>query len=219
MSFFKKLNKEQDEAVEEYKEESRIMYKAFLISLSPLLKDKMSNKYKTFIKKELKKIGTRQNKLLDNIIYKIVKRRVIKGNFAKQIMRERWSDIHYSDRIWKEKKKLEKILIKEIRAGMDNDKREFLLRKISKKLDTATYNAERLINTELTYAMARSEIKLGEIYGKKFYKIGVVVDDRTSDVCADIHSENKIYKISEAIVGETLPPFHVNCRSRVILMD
>lgn len=216
MSFFKALNRLQDKAVKVYKDRTRDLYKDFLEGLAPLVK---KPEHKEYIAKGLNDIAKKQEKEADEVLETMSKRYLNNKREIKKIMKERWSDVHYSDRIWKEKKKLKKILLKEIKNGVDVDKKEVLIRKISKKLDTSIFNAERLINTELTNVMAKSMIKSAEIYGKKHYKIGVVMDDRTSDVCKDIYSANEIYKLSEARTGVNLPPFHVSCRSRVIIVD
>ena len=62
----------------------------------------------------------------------------------------------------------------------------------------------------------QAKLKAWRDRGVKEYRLLVVLDLRTSDICQKKSRENKIYKISEAVVNGALgnyPPFHPWCRT------
>lgn len=87
---------------------------------------------------------------------------------------------------------------------------------LAKKYNVARSRAQTLIRTDGTAIVNRSAIKRYEESGLEFYRISVQMDNRTSQICKRIHSEDKRYRIDEFETGVTAPPFHYNCRSAVI---
>ena len=87
---------------------------------------------------------------------------------------------------------------------------------LAKKYNVARSRAQTLIRTDGTAIVNRSAIKRYEESGLEFYRISVQMDDRTSQICKRIHSEDKRYRIDEFETGVAAPAFHYNCRSAVI---
>ena len=96
------------------------------------------------------------------------------------------------------------------------DSPQDMAREIRKEFNVARSRAETLIRTDATAVVNRATIKRYKREGLKYYRILVVLDDRTTQICRNIAQEDKLYKLEEAEVGVTIPPFHYNCRSTIM---
>ncbi|MBL1228144.1 minor capsid protein [Enterococcus sp. BWB1-3] len=139
---------------------------------------------------------------------------------TRTILESRWLGSNYSERIWGDTealaKRLEELFTVEALSGMS----EFEMAKaIAKEFDRSINVARRLIRTEANYMANQAKLKAWESRGVKHYKLVVVLDLRTSKICQKKSREDKVYKVSEAVVnGEkgNYPPFHPWCRTVVI---
>lgn len=137
--------------------------------------------------------------------------------YTKNILDSHWHGSNYSKRIWKDTealaKRLEELFTVESVTGMS----EFEMAKaIAAEFDRSIGVAQRLIRTEANYMANQAKLKAWRDRGVKEYRLLVVLDLRTSDICQKKSRENKIYKISEAVVNGALgnyPPFHPWCRT------
>lgn len=73
-----------------------------------------------------------------------------------------------------------------------------------------TYEAYRLLYNESSHVSEQAKLAAYEDDGIEELAIDTTLDSKT---CSDCNPrDGKIVKVSEAVEGETVPPFHVNCR-------
>lgn len=139
---------------------------------------------------------------------------------TKNILESHWKGSNYSKRIWKDTDKLaqrlEELFTVESMTGMSDQE---MSRKIAKEFQTSIGVANRLIRTEANYMAGQAKLKAWKDRGVEKYKLVVVLDLRTSDICQKKDKENKVYLVSEAIVNGAegnYPPFHPFCRTIAI---
>lgn len=129
-----------------------------------------------------------------------------------EILKTNWSGMHYSDRVWRNSqvmaKKLEQVLLKGVMTGKSYRKLAIELEEMS---EDGVFAAERLIRTEMTYISNQAELQSYKECGIEEYIFVATLDSRTSKPCRKM--DRKRIKISDAIVGENLPPLHPWCRS------
>ena len=129
-----------------------------------------------------------------------------------EILKTNWSGMHYSDRVWRNSqvmtKKLEQVLLKGVMTGKSYRKLAVELEEMS---EDGVFAAERLIRTEMTYISNQAELQAYKECGIEEYIFVATLDSRTSKPCRKM--DRKRVKISEAVVGENLPPLHPWCRS------
>ena len=129
-----------------------------------------------------------------------------------EILKTNWSGIHYSDRVWRNSqvmaKRLEQVLLKGVMTGKSYRKLAIELEEMS---EDGVFAAERLIRTEMTYISNQAELQSYKECGINEYIFVATLDSRTSKPCRKM--DRKRVKISEAVVGENLPPLHPWCRS------
>ena len=144
-------------------------------------------------------------------------RPVIPGEAIKKIIEYPYHGKMFADSVWDNKKNL---LINYINKNLTigiirGDSVQKMARQLRDDLGVFYYQAERLIRTETNYAMNQAHLqgyKDSEVVEK--YEILAYVDKRTSKICKKM--DRKIFKLTEAQVGENYPPFHPNCRTTVI---
>ncbi|MTN82209.1 phage head morphogenesis protein [Turicibacter sanguinis] len=129
-----------------------------------------------------------------------------------EILKTNWSGMHYSDRVWRNSqvmaKKLEQVLLKGVMTGKSYRKLAIELEEMS---EDGVFAAERLIRTEMTYISNQAELQSYKECGIEEYIFVATLDSRTSKPCRKM--DRKRIKISDAVVGENLPPLHPWCRS------
>ena len=122
---------------------------------------------------------------------------------------------HWSNRIWRDKDRLqqriEKGLFDNVSRGVPKDR---IVESIMEDFNVEFHSADRIMRTELTYVQNSAASDRYKSSGVDRYKIVAALDDRTSQECRE--ANGKIYRFSEAVVGETMPPLHTNCRSTII---
>lgn len=124
---------------------------------------------------------------------------------------------NYSAQLWGNTDSLADSLKKVFRQGfIRGDSPQDMAREIRKEFNVARSRAETLIRTDATAVVNRATIKRYKREGLKHYRILVVLDDRTTQICRNIAQEDKLYKLEDAQVGVNMPPFHYNCRSTIM---
>ena len=137
-----------------------------------------------------------------------------------QIVRTPFKEKNYSDSIWGNIDALAKDLKKVLTQGFV---RGFgpadMARELRKKYNVAKSRAEAIVRTDGTNIINLSAAKRFEEFGLTRYKNNVHVDSRTTDICLQVHREDKSYLLSEYQPGVTAPPYHVNCRTGIVPDD
>lgn len=207
----KRLNNLQDKILKVFNKQNKALYMKLLKAIKKNLYDKNIEK---IINKEIMNIIVKQEALInDALAYTYIlinkdKRRAYK------ILKESWNELHYSDRIYKDKIKLKKTILKEISRGINNeDNNAEIIKKVSKRLDISINNASRLVNTEMTAIINKAELDKAIKKGKTKFRFKAIIDDRTSEKCRELN--DNIYDIKEFKIGVNAGPLHPNCRSRV----
>lgn len=132
-----------------------------------------------------------------------------------EILRNPWSGKTFSERIWANAKALEKALREIITSGMMTGQgTRKMAAALADSMGVSYRNAERLVRTEANYIANAAEIESYKECGIEQYRFLAVLDDRTSEVCAELDSS--VFNVSEARAGENLPPMHPRCRSTTV---
>lgn len=128
----------------------------------------------------------------------------------------KFDGVTFSDRIWQEKDKLvlnlNNVLAQNIARGTGLNG---IVDSIIKLTNATYYNASRLARSELNRVCglanydAYQESDLVEEY-----EFVAVLDNRTSEICADM--DGKRFPKSEYVPGVNAPPMHPNCRSTTV---
>ena len=135
----------------------------------------------------------------------------------KELINTPFNGRNYSQQVWGNTDDLARDLRDVLKRGfIRGDDVRRMAGELAKKYNVARSRAQTLIRTDGTAIINRSAIKRYEESGLEFYRISVQMDNRTSQICKNIHSEDKRYRIDEFETGVTAPPFHYNCRSAVI---
>lgn len=135
----------------------------------------------------------------------------------KELINTPFNGRNYSQQVWGNTDDLARDLRDVLKRGfIRGDDVRRMAGELAKKYNVARSRAQTLIRTDGTAIVNRSAIKRYEESGLEFYRISVQMDNRTSQICKNIHSEDKRYRIDEFSTGVTAPPFHYNCRSAVI---
>ena len=118
----------------------------------------------------------------------------------------------FSDRIWMYQDALKADVAKLLQSGLIQGKNpRVLARELKQKFNTSTYNAERLMRTELARVQTEAQKQSLERNGFEEYMF------HTNKGCCDVCSalDGKHFKISKMVFGDNAPPMHPNCRCSV----
>lgn len=137
---------------------------------------------------------------------------ILRPEFVEAAVNTSIENIPFSKRIWKNQNDLLNRLYQDIQKALINGKStEKLARQIKKDFGVTAYQASRLINTEVTRAMAMAQ---DEIYSNSDVVQKVMwdatLDSLTSQECAELDGE---YFPKEK---HPSPPNHPNCRCCII---
>ncbi|MBP5582117.1 MAG: minor capsid protein, partial [Ruminococcus sp.] len=139
----------------------------------------------------------------------------INTRLINKIINENWSGKNYSKRLWANTDKLAEELREVLtEAAVTGESIYKTSKKVAEKFDTASYNAERLIRTETTYATNQAEQLAYDELDIDEYEFVATLDTRTSAICQKL--DGKIFKTKDAQAGKNLPAMHPNCRSTTI---
>ncbi len=135
----------------------------------------------------------------------------IDNNMMNTLLSNKWSGRNYSKRIWTNTDILANEVSKIVGGSLLSGKGvELTAREIRDRFGVSKYYAERLVRTETNYYDNQADAMAYEEMGIEEFVPVAVLDNRTSQYCADI--DGKHFKYSEMEVGVNFPPFHPNCR-------
>lgn len=124
----------------------------------------------------------------------------------------KWAGSNYSDRIWKNTKKLaeslEEVITQGLMTGQSIRDMELAL---EAKVDSGRYNINRVIRTEVNHCCNQGTLMSYKAAGTLRYIYLATLDMRTSSICRKLDKE--VFFVSKAKVGVNFPPMHPNCRS------
>lgn len=131
-----------------------------------------------------------------------------------ELLKRPWTpdNVSFSKRIWRNQKLLSQKLHRHLSESIITGRhvKEAVL-KISKEMRVDLNRAKALVYTESSALSARAKLEAYKELGVTKYKIVAVMDYKTSPTCTIMNE--KIFDITEYRIGETAPPFHVNCRT------
>lgn len=134
-----------------------------------------------------------------------------------EIVKTPFNGRNYSEQLWGNTDSLAQKLKEVFKQGfIRGDSPQDMAREIRKEFNVARSRAETLVRTDATSVINRATIKRYQKAGLEYYRILVVLDDRTTQICRRISQEDKLYKLEDAQVGVNMPPFHYNCRSTIM---
>lgn len=126
-----------------------------------------------------------------------------------------WSGTDFSNRIWENRAALGRVLKEEIiQSFIQGISVKDLSDKIMGRMNSDRKNTERLVRTELNYALNQATKKGYEDSEVEEYEYLAEIDSRTSPQCRELNG--KIFKLKDAKVGINYPPIHPHCRSTTI---
>lgn len=126
-----------------------------------------------------------------------------------------WSGENFSERIWSNRDLLSKVIKSEITQSLIQGINPGELNKrIRERMGSGYKETQRLIRTELNYALNKAAEIAYEEDGIEEYEFLAEIDNRTSAICRELNG--KIFKLKDVAVGVNYPPMHPNCRSTTI---
>ncbi|GHU69861.1 hypothetical protein FACS1894184_14530 [Clostridia bacterium] len=136
-----------------------------------------------------------------------------------RVLKHQWSGMNYSERIWKSMDALQTTLKDVMTDGLLlGSSLDDMALEISDRMGVALSNARRLVRTESTYVNNQVALESYKQAGLDQYEYVTAKDERVCAVCGPLNTQR--FKVSEAVIGENLPPMHPNCRcSTIAVMD
>jgi SPP1 gp7 family putative phage head morphogenesis protein len=126
-----------------------------------------------------------------------------------------WSGTGFSNRIWENRAALGRVLKEEIiQSFIQGISVKDLSDKIMGRMNSDRKNTERLVRTELNYALNQATKKGYEDSEVEEYEYLAEIDSRTSPQCRELNG--KVFKLEDVKVGINYPPMHPHCRSTTI---
>lgn len=135
----------------------------------------------------------------------------VKNNAAKAhaIVNASFHNATFSDRIWFYQELMRVDLSKLLESGLIQGKNpRVLARELKKTFQTSTFNAERLMRTELARVQTEAQKQSFERNG--FDEYTFIVNGGCCDICQGL--SGKHFKVSKMMPGENAPPMHPHCR-------
>lgn len=115
----------------------------------------------------------------------------------------------FSDRIWMYQDILKADLSKLLQTGLIQGKNpRVLARELKKAFDTTTYNAERLMRTELARVQTEAQKQSFQRNGFSLYEY--IANSNCCGVCQGLNGKH--FKVEKMMPGENAPPMHPHCR-------
>jgi SPP1 gp7 family putative phage head morphogenesis protein len=131
---------------------------------------------------------------------------------VEEILRNPWSGLTYSERIWKNGRALSDWMQEHLTAGMMSGRSVArLARELADQMGVKYREAERLVRTETCYMANAAELQSYKEAGITHYRFLATLDNRTSEACQELDGHE--FAVAAARPGENLPPMHPNCRS------
>lgn len=135
----------------------------------------------------------------------------VRGNVKKAnaIVNASFHNATFSDRIWMNQDLLRADLSKLLQSGLiqGRNPRE-LAKQLKKTFGTSTYNAERLMRTEL--ARVQTEAQKQSFIENGIEEYQFIVNGGCCEICEGL--KGKHFKVEKMMPGTNAPPMHPNCR-------
>lgn len=135
----------------------------------------------------------------------------VRGNVKKAnaIVNASFHNATFSDRIWMNQDLLKADLSKLLQSGLiqGRNPRE-LARQLKQHFKTSTYNAERLMRTEL--ARVQTEAQKQSFIENGIEEYEFIVNGGCCEICEGL--KGKHFKVEKMMPGTNAPPMHPNCR-------
>lgn len=133
---------------------------------------------------------------------------------VEHVLRTPWSGKNYSERIWKNSDKLARTIqdtiVNGVHRGVSVNK---LAKEVQERMNVSKNDAVRLVRTEMNYVNNQAALDSIKDAKMKYYQFIATLDKRTSSTCRE--HDGKVYLVSEAEIGNNIPPLHPRCRSTI----
>lgn len=117
----------------------------------------------------------------------------------------------FSDRIWLYQDLLRADIGKLLQSGLIAGKNPRLLAKeLKQTFKVSTYNAERLMRTELARVQTEAQKQSFERNGFEEYEFICNSNGNTCEICQGLHGKH--FRVDKMLVGTNAPPMHPHCR-------
>lgn len=135
---------------------------------------------------------------------------VLPDKVLRRLINQPWSGANFSERIWGNAETLGKILKQEIiQSFIQGISVKDLSDRIQNRFEADRKNTERLVRTELNYALNETTKLSYEEAEIEEYEYLAEIDSRTSDICRELNGQK--FKMKDAKVGVNYPPMHPHC--------
>ncbi len=135
---------------------------------------------------------------------------VLPDKVLRRLLNQPWSGANFSERIWGNAETLGKVLKQEIiQSFIQGISVKDLSDKIQNRFEADRKNTERLVRTELNYALNETTKLSYEEAEIEEYEYLAEIDGRTSDICRELNGQK--FKMKDAKVGVNYPPMHPHC--------
>lgn len=122
---------------------------------------------------------------------------------------------NFSDRIWKDKKRLVSTLHTELSQCMiRGETADKMIGRLSKAMNVSRNQTGRLIMTETAAVSSAAARECYYDLDVEQFEILATLDAKTSEICRQM--DGKVFLMSDYEVGVTAPPFHPFCRSTTV---
>lgn len=136
-------------------------------------------------------------------------------NAIESVVSNPWSGYSFSERIWRNKNKAKREIIKALSVGIAQGHNiDKMSRKLSNRMDVAFSDAKRLVRTETNYVMGEATHDTYVNAGLEMYEFLATLDYKTSEICREL--DGKKFYLKDRKVGVNCNPMHPNCRSTTI---
>ena len=131
------------------------------------------------------------------------------ATLAHSIVNASFHNATFSDRIWQYQDMMKADLSKLLQSGLIQGKNpRVLARELKKTFSASTYNAERLMRTEL--ARVQTDAQKRSFVWNNFEQYEFIVNSGCCDICAALSGRR--FRVDKMMPGENAPPMHPHCR-------
>lgn len=142
--------------------------------------------------------------------------KTVRGNTkrATAIVNASFKNATFSDRIWMYQDLLKDDLDKLLQTGLIQGKSpRALAKELRKRFGASTYDAERLMRTELARVQTEAQKQSFQRNGFDFYEFIANKNPTKHGTCEICRALNgKHFKVADMMPGENAPPMHPHCR-------
>lgn len=144
----------------------------------------------------------------------------VNTEIANQLINSIWclDGKHFSQRIWKNTELLAQTLNDNLVHCVTTGKKPTeLVKLLERRFEVSYHQAETLVRTEIAHVQTEAAKKRYQDYGLLKYQILGNEDDSCGNHSIDCHKmDGKQFLYAEMRIGTNAPPFHPNCKCRII---